>query len=239
MKTVSQQIFSKRLLTGVCILFLLGSPISGQEQYNFNRRTVNWGFKVGLNANAVRYLSGVRGEEKLNNLSFRNRTGVTTTGFLRINFERFFIQPEVSWNTLDKNILFSLSSEESSTQVIELSFKTQTVNASGLIGYNITKTGPFLFNVYAGTSLHYKYDARYTILPSKSEYYDFNPGRNAFGVVGFSMNIANAHFDIRYALGILPTDIDFNQIAYKPDRLEGVILHKGENLLGFSFGVMF
>jgi hypothetical protein len=231
--------FLKGVLTGICSLFLSGWSVSGQELYSFNRKIVNWGFKVGLSANAVRHLWGVQGEEELDDVSFQNKTGATVTGFFRINFDRFFIQPEIGWSTVNKDILFSFPSEETYSQLFELSFRSQTLNANGLIGYNITKTGPFVFNVYTGTSLHYKYDTRYTTLPSRSEHYDFNSVYNAFGVFGFSMNISNVHFDIRYALSMFPTNMNFNDIADKPDWLDGVILYKSENLLSFSFGVMF
>jgi hypothetical protein len=219
---------------------MAGVSASGQEQvYSFNRKIMNWGFKVGLNANAVMRIQGMQGEEELANVSFRNKSGCDITGFFRINLDRFFIQPEVGWSTLNKEIMFSFPSEPTPAQVFELSLHTQTANVNGLIGYNITKTGPFVFNIITGSSLRYKFDTRYSVAYPKSEYRDSNPIYNAYGVIGFSMNISNVHFDIRYAISMFDIDMYFNDIADKPEWMENVVFHKTENLLGFSCGVMF
>lgn len=225
---------------GFLFLFLSGSAAFGQEtQYVFNRKTVNWGVKVGANANSVMHLNGRRGEEELINMSFRNKSGCDVTGFFRINIDRFFVQPEVGWSTLNKEISFSFPSEEISPPIVEIQFQTQTASANGLIGYNITKRGPFAFSAYTGTSMRYKFDTRYSFTSPKSKHRDPNPIYNAYGVVGFSMNIANAHFDIRYAVSMLATNMHFDNIADKPDWMENVVINKTENLLSFSCGVMF
>ncbi|MDR2682976.1 MAG: PorT family protein [Dysgonamonadaceae bacterium] len=239
MKTTVRQQILKAWLTGFSLLILAGTSVSGQEQYSFNRKTVNWGFKIGLNANAIMRLRGMQGEEELMNVSFRNKSGCDITGFFRVNLDRFFMQPEIGWSVLNKDILFSFPSNESYSQSNELSFHSRIVNANGLIGYNITKSGPFVFNVFTGTSLHYQYDTHFSLLYPKSEHRSMTPVYNAYGVVGFSMNISNVHFDIRYAISVFPSNLDFNTIADKPERLEGVSLQKSENILSFSCGVMF
>jgi hypothetical protein len=227
-------------LTGICILFLSGASVSAQEQpYGIHRKVFNWGFKVGLNANAVMHLNGTQGETELVNLSFQNKSGYDVTGFLRVNLDRFFIQPELGWSTLNKGISFSFLSDQEPLPVFELQFRTKTVHADGLIGYNITKTGPFVFNVLSGTTLRYKFDTRFSAAHPKSEHRDADPIYNAFGVFGFSVNIAHAHFDIRYAVSMLTTNLHFNNIADKPDWLNDVVINKSENLLSFSCGVMF
>jgi hypothetical protein len=240
MSVAHKKLIWRGILTSVCILFLSGSSAFGQAQlYSFNRKVVNWGFKVGLNANAVMHLNGERGEEELINMSFRNKSGCDISGFFRVNLDRFFLQPEVGWSTLNKEITFSFPSEEVSPPVIELQFRTQTVSANGLIGYNITKTGPFVFNVLTGTSFRYKFNTHYSITAPKSHHKDANPMYNAYGVVGFSMNISNVHFDIRYAISMLTTNMHFDNISDKPDWMENVVINKTENLLSFSCGVMF
>ncbi|MDR2805280.1 MAG: PorT family protein [Dysgonamonadaceae bacterium] len=237
MKRPCKQLFWKGGLI-ISLLFMAGASASGQEQpYSFNRKIVNWGFKVGLNANAVMRLQGMQGEEELANVSYRNKSGCDITGFFRVNLNRFFIQPEIGWSTLNKDLLFAFPSEPE--QIFELSLHTQTANANGLIGYNITKTGPFVFNIIAGSSLRYKFDTRYSAAYPQNEHRDTNPVYNAYGVVGFSMNISNVHFDIRYAISMLDVDMYFNDIADKPEWMNNVLFHKTENILSFSCGVMF
>ncbi|MDR0540720.1 MAG: hypothetical protein LBH19_00750 [Dysgonamonadaceae bacterium] len=245
MKRIYRHIFLKGLLTGTGILLWAVLSVSGQERYSFNRKVVNWGVKAGLNANAMMHLQVTQGEEELTDVSFRNKTGCDIIGFFRLNLDRFFIQPEFGWTVLNKDILFSLP-ENDRLLPVELSFRTQTANANGLIGYNITKTGPFVFNVLAGTSLRYRFSTRMetgnTIYsnshPANSYQYN-NPMYNAYALVGFSMNISNIHFNIRYAVSMFAPDIYFDELPDKPDRLEGIVIRKNENILSFSCGVMF
>jgi hypothetical protein len=240
MKTNYQHLLGKGFPIALALFLFAASPAYGQEQpYSFNRKIVNWGLKIGLNANAVMHLNGTQGDEKLENLSFRNQSGCDLTGFFRVNLDRFFIQPEIGWSTLNKAISFSFPSEQESPPLFELQFRTQTANANGLIGYNITKTGPFTFNVLTGTSLRYKFHTRFSASYPTTEHRDPDPVYNAYGVFGFSMNIANTHFDIRYAISMLTTNMHFNHIADKPDWLENVVLNKSENLLSFSCGLLF
>ena len=241
MKWFGKHVFWRGLLAGFSIFFLTGSSAFGQEPYSFNRRVVNWGLKAGFNANAMMHLYVLKeGEgEGLDNVSFRNRSGSDITGFFRINLDRFFVQPEFGWSRLNSDMLFSFLSDDDSQQSVELLVKSQSVHLSGLIGYNIKKTGPFVFNVIAGSSFHYKFDTRYSILRPEIKLRDATPVYKPYGLLGFSMNISNVHFDIRYAISMMTTNIHFDDISNKPDWLSGVSIHKLENILSFSCGVMF
>ena len=239
MKLFGKQAFGRRLPVALCIFFLAGSSVLGQEPYSFNRKTVNWGLKVGFNANAMMHLKVLQEEEELADVSFRNKSGTDITGFFRINLDRFFVQPEIGWTKLNSDISFPLLLEEESPQLLDLLFESQTLNLNGLIGYNITKTGPFVFNVIAGSSLRYRFDVRYSVRNPESKHRDPNSMYKPYGLLGFSMNISNVHFDVRYAFSLMTTNIIFDSISDKPDWLGGVSIHKLENILSFSCGVMF
>jgi len=226
------------VMVSISLLFLAYLPAFGQghhEHYSFNRKVVNWGLKVGLNANAMMHLQVIQGGEELSNVSFRNKTGNNVNVFFRLNLDRFFVQPELEWMVLRKDILFT----EISERLTELSVKTQSINVNGLIGYNITKTGPFVFNVIAGASWRYQFEAHYSALQSKNDYWNDKLTFNPYGIVGFSTNISNVHFDIRYALSILTANVKFDDIPNKPNWAEGISIYNRENILSFSFGIMF
>jgi len=236
MKALYKQLFLKGLSAGIGLLFLAYSPALGQvrhERYNFNRRMINWGVKAGLNANAMVHLRVLQEEEELPNVSFRNRSGSDIGVFFRLNLNKFFVQPELEWMVLHQDISFLEVSR------VELSVKTQSVNANGLIGYNITKTGPFTFNVIAGTSWRYQVEARYSMLHSESKYWNTNLTYSPYAVAGFSMNISNVHFDVRYALCLLTANIKFDDTSNKPNWAEGISIYDRENILSFSCGIMF
>jgi hypothetical protein len=239
MKKTCRQMLLRSLLTGIGILFLTGLQVSGQELYSFNRKTINWGLKAGLNANAIMYFQIMQGDEEVKNVSFRNKSGYDLTGFFRINLDRFFIQPEIGWGILNKDISFSLPSHPEYPQLLDMSLKSQTANINGLIGYNITRTGPFTFNVLTGISLRYRFETWYSFHDLKGKYNITSPAYNAFGVVGFSMNISNLHFDIRYTVGFWPANLTFDETPDKPEWLAGTVFYKNENILGFSCGLMF
>ena len=239
MQLLTKPVFLKVVITGINLLFLAGLSTFGQERYSFNRKRVNWGFKAGLNANAMMHLQVMQGEEKLPDASFCNKTGNDIIGFFRINLDRFFIQPELGWAKLKYDISFSFPLEDDSKRKVGLSFKTQSVNLNGLIGYNITKTGPFVFNVIVGSSLRYRFDIQYLMQDTGSKYKSSNPAYNPYGLLGFSMNISNVHFDVRYAISMVTANLNFDPISDKPDFFEGVTVHKRENILSFSCGVMF
>ena len=239
MKLLSKQMLWREWLAGFGIFFLAGLSAFGQERYSFNRKVVNWGLKAGFNANAMMHLQVLQGEEELADVSFRNKSGTDITGFFRINLEQFFVQPELEWTRLNNDISFSLLSEEDSQQLVELSFKSQSIHVNGLIGYNIIKTGPFAFNVMVGSSLRYRFSDRYSILRPESKHHDPNPVYKPYGLLGFSMNISNVHFDIRYAISLLTANTNFDNLSDKPDWLGGISIYKRENILSFSCGVMF
>jgi hypothetical protein len=220
------------------LLVLTAYPAMAQAPYAFNRKIVNWGVKAGFNANSVMQIKAMHNGEVLSGSSFRNKTGYDVTTFLRINLDRFFIQPEAGWSVRNKDLLFSLPTDEERMQTFDLSFRTQSVHANGLIGYNITKTGPFAFNVFAGTTLNYNYYTRYCINPQNNNTYRNNdPLYGLYTTAGFSMNISNVHFDIRYAVNIFSSDMGFGD--GNPEALAGITLHKRENVMSFSCGVMF
>jgi hypothetical protein len=208
-----------------------------QSQENYEYPVINWGIKGGLNAISPNYYYPYNRGEEMENGAYDNRVGFFASGFIRINLGSFFMQPELVWNTYNQGLSFDLPDEDMIRDT-NLKLNYNTINLNMLIGYNIIKNGPFLINTYLGTSYKYNYRTDLSI-DNKSNYSDTNPHYNYLGIIGLSLNISFAHFDIRYAMNLPDTDLNFNDFSNIPDPFKNVFIHKNENILSFSFGVMF
>ena len=219
-------------------VWVQGQPAPGHRYRKYNQSVLNWGLKLGLNATAVTSFSGMRGEEQLQKTSYHNQSGCSLTAFFRINLDRFLIQPEIGWSVQNKDLFFTFPSENAHPPLTELSIKAHTIDINALIGYNITRTGPFIFNVITGTSIRYKLNTQFLISPD-NRFQDRRGSYNMYGVLGFSTNISAVHFDIRYEISTIDTDLFLDEVEGRPDLLQGVLLRKNENILSFSCGFMF
>lgn len=220
------------------VLFSLAGQTSYAQQNRYNHPVFNIGFKLGANALSMNTYKAHIGEIELANLSYKNKTGFDAGLFFRINLDHFFMQPELEWGTNRQELSFSLLSGEDSWQSpTKFSINSKVLNINALVGYNIIKSGPFLFNIIAGPSFQYDYSTKYTV----NSTYDFKektPNYNMFGILGFTVNISKVHFDIRYGICLLNTDINFN-IPDSSESIKEVSIQKSKNILSFSCGLMF
>jgi hypothetical protein len=200
---------------------------------------LNYGFKVGLNAlSTIKYKTYYTGESTSG--SYTNKNGYLIGAFFRINYDHLFMQPEAIWNYHRQKCGFMLPNPNNNELNMSkaLDINMDAVNTNLLLGYNIIKKKPYLCDVYAGASLKWTYKIKYEI----SEEHNYSGKSDFFcyaGIIGFSVNISKLYFDFRYEINQPNTNLDFSNI---PDILEsyrGVFLEKNENILSFSFGVMF
>ena len=115
--------------------------------------------------------------------------------------------------------------------------RNQTANVNILVGYSIIKNGPFRFNAYAGPSFKYNYTSKYKY--SDSAFYDNGTHFYTYGIFGFSLNIANFYADVRYEISVNDTGIEFGKISSANENLKNIRIDKNENILNFSFGMVF
>jgi hypothetical protein len=225
------------------ILFLSIFWIAGQKSdaqfKNYQYSVLNWGLRAGLNTFSSDYNEFYLRDVRLEG-STKNKVGYNLTGFVRINLGRFFMQPELAWNIYKHNLSFTLEGTDDvpySTPV-EMSIRSYAANVNVLVGFNIIKDGPFIFNFLLGPSFKSIYNTDYNIKGRG----DFSNNRSYYkytGVTGFSFNISKIHFSVRYEFNRPDSDIHLNEISGIPESLQGVYIHKNENILNFSFGFIF
>ena len=233
------------ILVFLGISFLSIHNIYGQKdtirskRFNYLQRPINVGFKAGLNAMSTTSYEAFLESTELANTSYVNKTGYTVNIFFRINLDRFFMQPEVEWNLYKQNFSFSTpaSEEETWNTPYNILKNTQVASVNILVGYNIIKNGPYVFNAYAGPSFKYNYHSEFKYLNNKFRHYGSD--YNSYGVLGFSFNILRFHVDVRYQIKILNKNTNFNDISSAPEELRNISVRKNENILGISCGMMF
>jgi len=199
----------------------------------------NWGIRLGLNAVSITSYKAYQADETLANSSYTNKNGYLLAGFTRFNMNRVFLQPEIAWNEYRRTCSFSLPIDNSnySYPPINLDIDSKAVNTGLLAGYNIVYDYPFLFGIYAGTSVIGTYRTNYSMEMEKtSPKTDWS--LNCSGILGFSINISRIYFDLRYEM-CLPHTVDLNRISDFPTGYQDVKIKKAETILSFSFGVMF
>jgi hypothetical protein len=226
------------VLSLLCLIAWTGQTAYGQSYRRYDQQVFNWGVRFSLNASAIMHYNGsVDGEELLNE-TYTNKTGYGFYTFFRVNLDRFFVQPEIGWSQINKELAFTFPPETINPPATKLAINLQTLNLNALVGYNITRTGPFVFNVITGASIRYKHNVHYD-MNVQTDFQDSRNRYNPFGVIGFSTNISAVHFDVRYELSMWNTNIRFSDIPDSPDALQKVVIRKNENIISFSCGVMF
>jgi len=201
---------------------------------------VNYGFKIGLNAlSTIKYNTFYAGDITSGG-SYTNKNGYLIGAFFRVNYSKLFLQPEVTWNYHQQGCGFMIPDSNTPNTYLpkSLNIDMDALNTNMLLGYNIIKNKPYLFDAYIGASLKWTYRTRYKITDEQ-----IYSGESDFffyaGVVGFSVNISKLYFDFRYELNQPNTNLDFNNIPNIPEAYRGVFLEKNENVLSFSVGMMF
>lgn len=233
--------------------------LAAQSQEDAGRKQhdtppVNFGIKGGFTASLFLVsdlsINGQRIEQIQNNY----KIGYFASLFMRINFDRHFIQPEVSYNINRCNITFAkpLPADASEGSVPEQAGITSTIHSIDIpviYGYNIIKDGPYSLAIFGGPKLRYLWAHKskttfenFNLDDIHEELYPFNVNLT----VGAAVTISRVFFDFRYDIGLHNMS---KRITYAlpetPPSPEGtkpdseIRFHRRDNVLSFSFGVFF
>lgn len=234
-----KQITAYLVLSALILVSFLPLSCHGQNHSRPQQRPLNIGFKIGLNALSSTKYKAYTGDIDLINTSHKNEPGYSAQAFFRINLDHFFMQPEIEWNLYKQTFSFSTPTaiESGWTAPYVISHTTQSAGINILVGYSIIKNGPYVFNAYAGPSFKYGYYSKFEY--PNHVFQSYGAHYNPYGIVGLSFSISKFFVDIRYEIGIMNTDIDFNDISSSPSEIKNVFINKNENVLIFSCGMFF
>jgi hypothetical protein len=214
--------------------------MTGSQSFAQQKR-VNWGVKLGLNALSTTSYETFYNGKVIPNDSYTNKNGYLVSGFMRFNIRRIFLQPEISWNYYRMGISFSLPAENEENTYMPptyMDINSKAIRGNFLTGYNIVNNGPFIFGAFIGSGFAGIYDTQYATRVDE-DYSNKDIRIKYVGFGGFSISISNIYFDMRYEINQFNSNLNFNDISGFPERYRGVELKKNENILNFSFGLIF
>ena len=137
--------------------------------------SINFGAKGGFTASLFLVsdlsINGTHVEQVQNNY----KIGYFASLFMRINFDRHFLQPELSYTinrcniTFDKPLPVDNAPEGTLPEQGSITSSIHSVEIPVIYGYNIIKDGPYSLAVFGGPKLRYIWDKK-----SKVTFENFN-----------------------------------------------------------------
>lgn len=251
----------KRLFIGVC-LTVLCTAMWGEESFTDRNGksptekqsdcTINFGAKGGFTSSlsfiSAFNINGTDIDEVQNNY----KIGYFASIFMRINFDRHFLQPEISYNINRGNITFEKPQSGNTIagsihQEASITSKIHSIDFPILYGYNIIKEGPYSLAIFGGPKIRYIWDKKSEITFDNFDQTNIREKLRPLNLsftVGTSVTISRIFFDFRYDIGLhniskhVTCEVPNNSLEAETATNE-IRFHRTDNVLSFSFGVFF
>ena len=229
-------------------MFLGGISVQAQKFIQIDDKAFNFGAKVGFNSTFPIVNSLTIDDIEAENIRLQYKVGYQASIFCRINIDRFFIQPDLSWYRTEGDILFSLPETEGPGTIMDknsgddqLRLKSASLELPVMIGYYLVKEGPYALSMMVGPKLKYNYKLRYTTYFSEltNEYINDN---TPFGVgiaAGLGVSIWRLFFEFTYEFGINQIESDFKDQSSQLPVERTISIDKRTNMMSFSLGFLF
>lgn len=235
----------------ICLLLLLSIfviAVRAQSFIHIEDKAFNFGAKVGFNSTFPVVNSLTIDNIEAENIRLQYKVGYQASIFCRINIDRFFIQPDLSWSLTEGDILFTLPAEampNALSNVIKgndhLKLKSSSLDLPVMIGYYLVKEGPYALSVMAGPKFKYNYKVRYTTHFSDitNEYINDSTPFGIGVATGLGVSIARLFFEFTYEFGINQIESDFKDKSSQQPVERTISIDKRTNMMNFSLGFLF
>ena len=238
----------KRLLPFL-LVWLLSCPFWAQEGNKvFSGKRINFGIKGGFNS-SIYFIDRFRiADARVHNVQNNYKVGYSGAVFVRINFKRHFLQPELSYNVSKSEITFDRNTSKSTDAepvYAGIDATIRTIDLPVVYGYNFIQSPPYEMYFFAGPRFKYVWEQK-----SKMQFFNFGQGEvserlypfNVSAVFGVGVRISRILFDFQYDIGIFNISKDVTYTAINDaGNAETVPMtfHRRNSLLSFSFGLIF
>lgn len=236
------------LLSLLTLLSLLRAKDNEGEINKSDNQLVSIGAKAGFNSSMFLVSRFKIKDVTINDFQNNYEIGYFAAIFLRFNINRHFIQTEASYNISKCEITFDkLGSQHPDLEpdYAAINSKIHSVDFPILYGYNIVKQKPYGMSLFMGPKLRCILGNRNEITFENfdqkgvhEELYPFNISL----VVGLGVNISRIFFDFRYEQGLhnISRSVSYDNInADGSIGVSSMMLHRREQVLSFSLGVLF
>lgn len=216
-----------------------------------DHKVVNMGVKVGLRALQSDISSIDMDEVRLEDIHLKHNVGYMAGFLIRVNVDRFFIQPSAFWNYSSGDIRFDVirpASEQTNESAVEfpqsMTMQIKSFEVPVVVGYHLIKQHPYVFSLMGGVKLKYNYDIQFTANgPHTSFSYrgDTSPYHWA-AYTAMEVLIGKLTFDIGYECGLNRLHSDFDPFSYHSggrEKASAMRISKYLNGLSMSVGILF
>lgn len=237
----------KRLIfLGIVMLFFALPGWSQSEEKFPKEQVVNFGIKAGFNSSMYTVSEFKIRDVTINEIQNTYKIGYFASAFMRFNMGVHYIQPEISYQISRCQIGFDkLGSQhpELEPDYAYINSKLHCIEMPVLYGYNIIKKGAYGLSVFVGPKFKYLWDKNNKISFENLDQEITEKLRplNISLTAGVGVNISRIFFDFRYELGLNNISKEINYVNPKDpqENIRDIVFNRRENVLSFSFGVMF
>ena len=134
-----------------------------------DHKVVNLGVKVGLRALQSDISSIDLDEVRFEDIHLKHDVGYMAGFLIRVNVDRFFIQPSAFWNYSSGDIRFDVirpASEQTNESAMEfpqaMTMEIKSLEVPVVVGYHLIKQRPYVFSLMRGVNLKYNYHVQFT-----------------------------------------------------------------------------
>ena len=219
-----------------------------------NEHPVNFGIKGGFTSSLFLVsqfsVNGVAIDQVQNNY----KIGYFGSLFMRINFDRHFLQPEISYNINRCNITFEKplpadAPAGAAPEEASITSSIHSIDIPVIYGYNFIKEGPYSLAVFGGPKVRYIWDRKSDITFENFDQLNIEEKLRPLNLsftAGVAVTISRVFFDFRYDIGLHNIS---KSVTYQAPSNDGttdgtdtpseIRFHRRDNVLSFSFGVFF
>lgn len=240
------------LLTVLAVPLRAKTPQADSTPTKASRRvhvSTNFGAKAGFTAALALFqdfrVDGLLVDQVQNDY----KVGYFASLFMRINLNRHFLQPELSYNVNECGITFDKPlPPDAATGTLRggkatINSRIRSIDLPVIYGYNFIRQGPYAMAVFGGPKLRYIWRSR-----SRTDYRNFDTDDlserlHPFSLsltLGVSVTISPLFIDFRYDIGLLNLTRSVSAPAGNGDeRPHSVSYRRHDNVLSFSLGLFF
>ena len=238
-----------RQMLPLLLLLLLSCPIRAQEgNETFSDKRINFGIKGGFNS-SIYFIDHFQiGDMPARSMQNNYKVGYVASAFMRVNFKRHFLQPELSYSVSKSEITFDRNTSGSADAepiYAGIDATIRTIDLPVAYGYNFIQSPPYEMYFFAGPRFKYVWKQK-----SRMRFFNFGEGEvterlhpfNVSAVFGIGVRISRILFDFQYDIGIF--NISKNATYRAIDDAGNaetvpMAFRRRNSLLSFSLGAIF
>lgn len=234
------------LLSLFCLMCLAAfSQKQIREPY---RHRINIGIKGGFNS-SMYFIDRFKIQDiTIDELQNNYKIGYFGSLFVRVNFHKHYLQPELVYNVSKSELAFDkIGSQHPDIQpeYATIVSTIRSVELPVLYGFKFINKGPYSMSFFVGPKIKYIWKNK-----SKLEFHNFDQKDiseelypvNLSAILGLEVGISNISFDFRYEIGLhnISKSILYDKVSGNgQEQISNIDLRRRCNILSFSFGFIF